>query len=81
MSYWLKVECVRMVLIKKMIEKSHAWILDDKDRYRQFRIRTTDIHTLNCSCGHKIRFVESFFPSGLEEQINERWKLFDYQNR
>lgn len=66
-------------LIKKMVEKSHAWILDDKVRYRQFRVNTTGI--LKCSCGHEMRFVEAFFPSGLEEQINERWKLFDWQNR
>ncbi|MEG0368290.1 MAG: transposase [Coprobacillus sp.] len=67
-------------LIKKMVGKSHAWILKDKVRYRRFLIDTTGVDPLKCSCGHEMQFVDAFFPGGLEEQINARWKLFDWKN-
>lgn len=67
-------------LVKKMVSKSHDWILKKQYHYRQFRIDTTGIDPIKCSCGHEMQFVEAYFPGGLEEQINERWKLYDIRS-
>lgn len=68
-------------LVKKMVSKSLAWILKEKYQYRQFRIDTTGIDPIKCSCGHEMEFVEAYFPGGLEEQINERWNLYDFRSQ
>lgn len=63
-------------LVKMMVSKSHTWILKKQYQYRQFRIDTTGIDPIKCSCGHEMQFLEAYFPGNMEEQINERWKLF-----
>ena len=41
---------------------------------------TFRIDPLLCKCGHEMQFVEAFFPGGLEEQINETWKFYDWRS-
>lgn len=67
-------------LIRKMVSKSQLRVLREKYKYRQFRIDSTGIDPIKCPCGHEMEYVDSYFPSGLEEQINERWKLYDWKS-
>lgn len=36
-------------LLKKMVSKSHTWILNKQYKYHQFRIDTTGIESIKCS--------------------------------
>lgn len=68
-------------MIKKMISKNHLEVLKEKCKYRQFRIDPTGIDPIMCSCGHEMEYIDSYFPGGLEEHINERWKFFDWRSK
>lgn len=62
-------------MIRKMVHSSQSWILKKANDYRQYRMDTTGIDPLLCSCGCEMEFVDCYFPPGIQEKVNEKWKF------